>query len=344
MNGVVLNEVVGEVFQHKTKYYMKPMNEAQILDNLNSALKLIKNRVSPSEKFPSRFNDPDEDLVWAVLWELMNNNRSYTDCYDAVGMKSLEDSLLSWIESLKLLPPRVTTILELVPNFRNGVLLGNLVCIVLPHKRLEIIQNPQTEHAALLNIRRALNVLKNEERMSQKYTWKEKEIHHGDLPIIFGLLEDLHRFADGIPVKSVQSPRPYFGTSLLSSTIKPVTQEIPPNRNLEKIHALEDWLKGLNIIHSSLSGETLSEFKSGEKLCEIISVIERHELEGVHRSVKTSAGALANIRKALDFLYKKPSFPSKFMYLDDQILNGNGKVIRSLLEAMKNLYKNRLAW
>ena len=344
INGVVLNEVVGKVFQHKTKYYMKPMNENQIVDNCNNAVKMIRNRVSPADKFPDRFTEANEEMVWSVLWELMNNNRSYTDSYDAVGMKGLEDSLVAWIDSLKLLPARVTTILELVPNFRNGVLLCNILNKILPDKKVEVIQNPHTDHAALLNIRRSLSHLKSEPQMSQKYTWKEKELHRGDLSVIFGLLEDLHKFSDGIPQKSHHSPRPYMGTSLLSSTIRPVNQEIPPLRNIEKIKSLEEWLEGLGLNHGGLAGEHLTEFKTGEKLCDIISTIERVELEGVHRAVKTSAGALANIRKALEFLYKKPAFPSKFMYLDDQILAGSGKVIRSLLEAMRNLYKNRLAW
>ena len=348
INGVVLNEVVGKVFQHKTKYYIKPINENQIIENCNNAVKMIRNRVSPADKFPDRFNETNEEMVWSVLWELMNNNRSYTDSYDAVGMKGLEDSLIAWIDSMKLLPARVTTILELVPNFRNGVLLCNILNKVLPEKKVEVIQNPQTDHAALLNIRRSLTHLKSEPQMSQKYTWKEKELHRGDLATIFGLLEDLHKFSDGIPQKSHQSHlsprRPYMGTSLLSSTILAPNPEIPPLRNLEKIKSLESWLEGLGISNCKLTGESLPEFKTGEKLCDILSTIERIEFEGVHRSVKTSAGALANIRKALEFLYKKPAFPSKFMYLDDQVLSGNGKVIRSLLEAIRNLYKNRLAW
>ena len=344
LNGVVLCEVVGEVFQHKPKYLIKPLNENQCIENINNALKILKNRVSPCDKFPTRVTELNEETVWSILWELMNNNRSYTDSYDAVGMKGLEESLVSWIDSMKLLPPRVTTVLELVPNFRNGVLLCKIVSSVFPEKKLEMIPKPSTDHAALLNIRRALTVLKTEAKMSQKYTWKEKEIHNGDLLIIFGLLEDLHKFADGIPAKVVNSPKPYCGTSLLASTIKAPTTEIPQSRNKEKVRILEDWLSGLGVSHGGLAGEVLKEFKTGEKLCDIIAVIERKELEGVHRSVKTTAAAHANIRKALDFLYTKPSFPSKFIYLDDQVLNGNGKVIRSLLETMKNLYKNRLSW
>lgn len=86
----------------------------------------------------------------------------------------------------------------------------------------------------------------------------------------------------------------------------------------------------------------MTEFKTGEKLIEIVQVLERTELTGVHFSPKTTAAALTNIRKVLEFLYKKPAFDSKFLYLDDEILNGKGKVIRSLLVQIKKIYKNSL--
>jgi hypothetical protein len=344
-NGVLLCEVVGEVFQNKVKYVFKPTSEAQCIENVNFALKIINSKITSRGKFPERVQEPNEEIIWAILWELMNNNRTYTDSYDTVGMKGLEESLVAWIDSMKLLPPRVTTILELVPGFRNGVLLAQIVMHVIPDKKLEIVPVPQTEHSATLNIRRTMALLRNEPRMSQKFTWKEREIHLGDLNIIFGLLEDLHKLADGIPAKSKSEIKPYLGPGFLSSTLKSASMaEIPPERNIGKVKELEEWVDGIGVRHSGLAGEHLKEFKSGEKLCEILEVLERNEFDGLHRNPKTTAAALANIRKALEHLYKKPAFPSKFMYLDDQILVGNGKVIRSLLVQIKKIYKNRLAW
>ena len=346
-NGILLCEVIGEIYQHRLKYTFRPSNESQCLENFNLALRFLKHRIV-SEKVPVAISVPSENLSWAVLWEIMNNKgQNLLGVYDTVGMKDLEESLIEWIDSLRLLPPRVTTILELVPNFRNGVLLAQLVSAVFPDKKLEMISIPQTDHAALLNIRRALAVLRNELNMSQKFTWKDKELHQGDLKVIFGLLEDLHKCCDGGSIKTPKKSetRPYLGSSYLSSTLKSLqTIEIPPARNIEKVRELEEWVKGIGLECSGLVGDVLMEFKSGEKLCELVALLERKELEGVHSWPKTSAAALANIRKALEFWSKKPGFNSKFTYLDDQILSGNSKVIRSLLMEVKRMYKNRLLW
>lgn len=343
-NGILLCEVISKVFSHKVKYIITPTTELQCAENFNSGLKVLNKETSIYHKFQTKVNEPSEDITWSVLWELMNNIQAYEEPDVSIFQKTLEESLILWIDSLKLLPPRVTTILELVPNFRNGVLLCQIVSSVFPDKKLEIILTPQTDHSALLNIRRSLSLLRNEAKMSQKYTWKEKEISQGNLKIITGLLEDLHKYADGVPKKNDES-KPYLGSVYLSSTLKSVQSiEIPQPKKLQKAIELEEWLEGISIKTNGLSEDTLNEFKSGEKFLEIIKTLERTEIEGIHASPKTTAAALANIRKALELLYKKPAFDSKFMYLEDQILNGSGKVIRSLLAEIKKIYKNRLAW
>jgi hypothetical protein len=343
INGVLLCEVVGELLQSQLPYVLKPLSDCDCAENYNLSLKAIRKHY-PVSRFPVCVDSASEDVAWSVLWELMHQTRTYADSYDSVGMKVLEQSLLSWLDSLSLLPPRVTTLLELVPNFRNGVLLCALVCKLFPSRRLEANPAPQTAHAALQNVRRALAVLKQEPSMSQSFTWKERELQLGDLKVLYGLLEDLHRCADGLAGGKTDSPRPYLGSGNLSSTIGATQVEVPPNRNQEKVRELEEWLDGIGVAHRGLTKETLAEFRTGEKICEIVQKLERKEFEGVHKNAKTAAASLANIRKALEFLYKKPAFPSKFMYYDDQILAGNGKVLRSLLFEIKRVYKNRLVW
>jgi hypothetical protein len=81
-----------------------------------------------------------------------------------------------------------------------------------------IFKDPKTEATALANIRKSLEVLKRQSRMSQKYTWAEKEIYEGRLFVVIGLLEDLHRCFDGLPPRkrglNYFSDGPYLGDTL----------------------------------------------------------------------------------------------------------------------------------
>lgn len=52
-------------------------------------------------------------------------------------------------------------------------------------------------------MRKALDVLKREKSMGQKYTWKEKEIVKGNRECMIGLLEDMHILFDGLPPRQV---------------------------------------------------------------------------------------------------------------------------------------------
>lgn len=100
----------------------------------------------------------------------------------------------------------------------------------------------------------------------------------------------------------------------------------------------------MGVFTPNLRRDIIDEFRSGEILCEIIGRLERNPLNGIHILPKTAAAALHNIRKALDTLYKKPAFPSKYMFCDEEILKGNGNLIRSLLKDIKSVYKNRKTW
>jgi hypothetical protein len=68
------------------------------------------------------------------------------------------------------------------------------------------------------NIRKALDVLRRQNKMSQKFTWAEKEIFEGKIGVILGLFEDLHRCFDGVaPRKRGDNyfyDGPYLGDTL----------------------------------------------------------------------------------------------------------------------------------
>ena len=87
---------------------------------------------------------------------------------------------------------------------------------------------------------------------------------------------------------------------------------------------------------NGLSGKQLKEFRNGVIICKIIEKICKVTIEGKNEFPKTNADALQNIQKAFEILYAKCSLPLKYKYYDDQIIMGNGIIIRSLLKDMKN--------
>ena len=73
---------------------------------------------------------------------------------------------------------------------------------------LTLYRKPVNEIHCITNIRKAFESLRIHKNMSQKYLWKEKEIHLGNKYCLIGFLEDLHRFFDGLPPR--QNPNYYF--------------------------------------------------------------------------------------------------------------------------------------
>lgn len=61
---------------------------------------------------------------------------------------------------------------------------------------------PISRSNCIFNIRKCLDLLKNQKRMSRKWLWRCDKIYERDFMSCIGLLEDLHRFADGLPKRS----------------------------------------------------------------------------------------------------------------------------------------------
>jgi hypothetical protein len=107
---------------------------------------------------------------------------------------------------------------------------------------------------------------------------------------------------------------------------------------VNKVKEIENWLDDIGIKHNGLKGEVIKEFRSGVKFWQIVENIENKQYKQVNLDPKSKSEALDNIRGILELLCEKPAFDSKFLYLDDQILAGNGKVTRSLLMLIKSTY------
>jgi hypothetical protein len=120
---------------------------------------------------------------------------------------------------------------------------------------------------ALSNIKKAVEPLRSLRKMGQKYVFEEEEVLRGNLPSILGLLEDLHRFADGVPPRqrgtNYHKDGPYFG--------RPLTNILRVNKSHQKLNlsvSSEFYEKNQNsphsrgLVHSQSS--VMADFKSVE--------------------------------------------------------------------------------
>ena len=78
-----------------------------------------------------------------------------------------------------------------------------------------VYRDPKTMTSCISNIRKALEPLRKDIKMSQKFLWDEKNIVCNlERASILGLLEDLHRFSDGLPARrcnnSISNTGAYF--------------------------------------------------------------------------------------------------------------------------------------
>ena len=73
---------------------------------------------------------------------------------------------------------------------------------------IETFKNPKTDATALMNLRKSLDCLRTLPNINLRYMWKEKEIFNGDLSVIFGLFEELHKYYDN--AYNING-YPYFG-------------------------------------------------------------------------------------------------------------------------------------
>ncbi|KAL0480081.1 hypothetical protein AKO1_007054, partial [Acrasis kona] len=101
---------------------------------------------------------------------------------------------------------------------------------------------------------------------------------------------------------------------------------------------LAKWLESIGVklkSSFSLDSPTIPEFADGSLLCNIVSILEHKDIQGVTQNPKKSASCLHNIRKALEMLRNKKNMPVELLWSEQEIHKGNSAVILKLLEQMK---------
>lgn len=231
-NGVLLCELVARLEGIETlKANKRPGTVAAARENVESALSILR---SQRPELPGALLRLGEKIVqgnskaiWSLLWTLHRLHAKSASSalpslldlpYSDSALKRLDQSLAAWIHSLGVshLPVSPQGVMEMLPAFRSGFLLGELVQKVLKMQIHGLVSAPKSDLSSLSNIRKALEPLRVTPQMCQEYVWRDKELQYGDLASLYGLLEDLHRLYDNQPPRRPgnHSDMPYLGSVL----------------------------------------------------------------------------------------------------------------------------------
>ncbi|CAI2358904.1 unnamed protein product [Moneuplotes crassus] len=229
-NGILFCELL--CFLENIKLFsicFSPKTMKDCRDNIDQAFAICEQIEHLKERIPQNFLANREMVLkgdHANIWGLLDCLRNlYPDIlprehlaylentlpYLPKELVALEASLLNWIHSCGALksykvPP--TSLLEIEEDLKNGTLYCRLVQFIFNIKLPGVFADPKSESTKISNLRKALEVLKKEKSMSQKYTWSEREISKGSREHMIGLLEDMHILFDGYPPR--QTGRKYF--------------------------------------------------------------------------------------------------------------------------------------
>lgn len=184
------------------------------------------------------------NFIWGFLYELkkfynknsqhQNINKKNNTNNDSNTIKTLEKSLLYWLGTLGVFSndkPWPKYLKQIEEQFKNGTILCDIIEIT-EGKKTYCHRNPKINGSKLSNINKALTILRQNTKISTKYLWKEKEILNGNMNIIIGLLEDIHKAFDGAPKNNNKH---YLGDLTKSKIIFTEQQQyVPPNKSKEQ--------------------------------------------------------------------------------------------------------------
>ena len=120
------------------------------------------------------------------------------------------------------------------------------------------------------------------------------------------------------------------------------TPEIKPNK--ENLKGFE-WLQKLDLKipkNLNLWDNYIETLADGEALCNLISLLEIKDIEGVKKCKPNTPQARRNIKLAFEVLRKKPNLSSRALYIEDKVYEGDGESIRLVLLEVYKIYKNSI--
>ena len=304
-NGVLLCEVINKVYSARLHFIKAPKSLFDCEQNFLMGIDYLSSKLSLS--ILSDFSIDDETTFF-IIFKIMNSSRERVGIIDQNLFKQTESSLIAWLKSGGVIDESHYSIFSLIPEFQTGELLVKIVnCLVESYERVSRTSDP------IQNITSCLQILQKKSLMNQRFTSNVYELYRGETFFIISLLEDLHEFS----IKGKKSLKP--------QAKRPVSQF-----DSKSLKNMEFWIVSKGIQIKTLSGEELKEFKSGEKICEILNKVFGANINPISNP-KNCAEATYNIRQGLQFLFSTSNFPSKYKYLDDLISAGDGETIRTLI-------------
>ena len=265
-NGTLIAYVIGRVENERMhSLYKEPRSIDECRHNVYQAFLTLARRQTPIPSYLKGKEEAilkgDRNIILALLYSMMKIHETraelntsvtttgeklykqeasmYVPPYNDNEREQLEKSLIIWINSLGLFSDASTkpaSFREFTILMKNGVLLSDLTAVIANQRITTIHRRPTNELQCITNIRRALEFLREKKNMAQRYLWKEREIYKGNKFILLGLLEDLHRFFDGLPPRS--NPN-YFLEGPYIPKAEEILHSVNDHKNLLRKDSLE---------------------------------------------------------------------------------------------------------
>lgn len=223
-NGVLLASIILSVYNTEIKGVIRlPKSIGECKRNNDRCLAVMKEH---SDDFPHKllnstdsFLKGDPMVIWPILYclklkkektkkEITMSKVEMTHAglpYNTQEIIQLCEATFEWLKEIEVFQDDVPSDFEeVIDKMSGGVFLVRLIEIVLGRDISGIHLQPKARPHMLHNIRKGLDELKKEKRMSRKFIWKVDEIADKDFESCLGLLEDLRRFSDGLPPRNDQ--------------------------------------------------------------------------------------------------------------------------------------------
>ena len=139
------------------------------------------------------------------------------------------------------------------------------------------------------------------------------------------------------PVDIIPSPKKNVLIALQEEVMETVEINLPHFDS-----SIKQWLLSLGINDYSegyFGGSRINEVRNGVLLCTLLETLERNKLSGTSKCPRTNAACRQNIRKCLETLRLKPTFPMELYYVEEDLLRGDGKTWRKVLIEIQRIYK-----
>lgn len=300
-NGYVLCMLASLVYQKKLKDVCRePRSVTECRNNIESALNLLRtvNSGIPQELLwqTDEILKGNPQVIWQLIAVLKLNfeseafgfgegsiaraaNLSSINSqilpYTTVQVATLKNSLLSWVIHLGVFnddPKLPTEFDEVSDQIQKGALLARMIQRVTGTVLKGIHHKPISKPNFYHNVLKCLDYLKSVPSMSRRFIWKVEPIVDNDKFSILGLLEDFHRFSEGLPAR--KDPNYFSGGPFIKKYDLPqqihVTNQSDKRHQKEELHRKVHSNQGIKLgdvaagqVPSLTPGTPMTNFSSG---------------------------------------------------------------------------------